>query len=66
MCGYSVFLHIASFVALLLLRASLGPSWCQLGLSRANFEDPKLAPKRNNKWDPKMTPEHSARTTTFH
>ena len=33
----SCFLHIASFVALTPLRAFLGPSWCQLGLSRAVF-----------------------------
>ncbi len=36
-CVSLCFLHTASFVALMLLRAFLDPSWCQLGLSRVVF-----------------------------
>ena len=62
---FSCFLHIASFVALMLLHVFLGPSWCQLGLSRAVFGTQNRTQNGAKIGSQKMEPCHSAEMRKF-
>ena len=62
---FSCLLHIASFVALMLLRAFLGPLLVPTWPLQGRFWAQNLNPKRVQNWNPQMDPIDSAEIRNF-